>query len=152
MEIKPDYRFTKLHTSKGTIYTFSIYLGIEKSFFGWGNTIKDAVKSACDLYGEEISDVENFLKYLDEFGSAINVPEYQSKIKEFHAMRKDVLSRECAFCGGELPPNRKRFCCNECSKKFYSRYHYLKKVSKRFEESIEDASKNKISGGYQKKK
>lgn len=131
MDTQPDFRFTKLHTAKGTVYSLEIYIGYEKSYFGYGSTINEAVQKAYGQYGKEIEDIDNFLIYLDKYGVDISIPYVKSKIDEFNAEKPEQNKMRCQYCGGLLPSNRRRYCCTSCANKATARKAQLERKKKK---------------------
>ena len=134
MDTKPDYRFTKLHTAKGTVYTFSIFIGIEESFHGYGSTITEAVKKACvacnQRYDElkELEEVHKFVNVMNE-NIAVNNVFFDKAIK--NNPKKEGQRRSCQVCGKLIEDSRRRkFCSDTCMSKSFQRNKNARKSSK----------------------
>lgn len=116
MEIKPDYRFTKLHTSKGTFYSLEIYIGIEESYVGYGKTIMEAVEKAYEKCSIRIDELETFSSIFNEKFKDVNAIHIKNKIeeKEIAEGRKNC----CLYCGEPLKRGRRKFCSDFCRRRY----------------------------------
>lgn len=132
MNVKPDIRFTKLHTAKGTFYSFEVFIGYEKTYFGKGRTINEAAENLYKQYNDSINEIDQYLDFLDKFGSDINAIEVKNKLDDYHFEKGDIPQRQCAFCGAVLPHNKKgKYCSKECQIKHQSRKAYLRNKARR---------------------
>lgn len=120
MEIKPDYRFTKLHTRKGSLYTLEIYIGIEDSFVGYGSTMTEAIENAYKKCGIKIKELDEFMEIFNIRFAKVNAIDMKNKIDEKETF--DGKRNVCKYCGTPLTGKKKYFCSKKCSGKYHSAY------------------------------
>lgn len=112
MEIKPDYRFTKLHTKKGSVYTLEIYIGIEESFVGRGSTMAEAVENSYKKCSLRIKELDDFMSMFYNKFANVNAIDMKNKIDE--KAIADGKTKLCKYCKTPLTGKKQTFCSDRC--------------------------------------
>lgn len=121
MEIKPDYRFAKIHTAKGTFYSIEIYIGIEKCFFGYGKTITEAVNQVVNRYNIRIKEIEEVVDILNKKLINKNIPKEINNFDNLPVLDKKNGIKTCKNCGKLITGKRTLFCSNDCLLQYHRR-------------------------------
>lgn len=129
MEIKPDYRFTKLHTAKGTFYSIEVYLGIEKCFYGYGATITEAMNQVFSKYNIRINEIVEAVKLLNSKFVNKNIKTDDKDFSDYSIIDKNNGVKTCKNCGKLVTGKRIHFCSNDCMLQYHRKLKNANKNS-----------------------